>query len=135
MALSFPTSPTPGQVYAAPNGVNYTWDNGAGVWTAGAAAGPSVVTAWCQFNSAGTIAGSLNVSSVSKGGTGQFTFNFTTPYATANYSSVATVSGQGGTAATCRLNGSTTNLFNLLVTNAAQTAVQDPDYGCMIVAS
>ena len=34
--LDFPTSPTPGFVYAAPNGVNYTWDNtiGAGVWLA-----------------------------------------------------------------------------------------------------
>jgi len=33
MALSFPTSPTSGQVYAAPNGVVYTWNATAGVWT------------------------------------------------------------------------------------------------------
>jgi phage-related tail fiber protein len=33
MALSFPTSPVAGQVYAAPNGIIYTWNATVGVWT------------------------------------------------------------------------------------------------------
>ena len=36
MALVFPSSPTPGATYAAPNGITYTWDNTLGVWTASA---------------------------------------------------------------------------------------------------
>jgi hypothetical protein len=32
MALAFPTAPTPGQIYAAPNGVNYIFTSPPGVW-------------------------------------------------------------------------------------------------------
>jgi hypothetical protein len=41
--LDFPSTPTPGQVYAAPTGVNYTWDSTLGVWTASASGGGGVV--------------------------------------------------------------------------------------------
>ncbi len=34
MALTFPTGPTPGQVYTASNGINYTWNSTLQVWTA-----------------------------------------------------------------------------------------------------
>lgn len=39
MALTFPSTPTPGQTYAAPNGITYTWDNALGVWTGSAGGG------------------------------------------------------------------------------------------------
>jgi hypothetical protein len=34
MALIFPSTPTPGQIYVGPNGITYTWDNAVGVWSA-----------------------------------------------------------------------------------------------------
>lgn len=57
--------------------------------------------AWVNFNgttaSPSTIRGSFNVSSVTKNGTGDYTVNFTTALADANYSFQAT-SNDGGTA-------------------------------------
>jgi hypothetical protein len=45
--------------------------------------------AWVCYNgAAGTIKGSYNVGSVTKNGTGNYTLNFTTALADANYSSV-----------------------------------------------
>jgi hypothetical protein len=85
MALSFPTSPTSGQVYAAPNGVSYTWNSTVGVWTASAAGSGGSVAAWVNFDSAGAIRNSANVASVVKTGTGRFTINFSTPLASATY--------------------------------------------------
>ena len=93
MALSFPGGPTPGQVYAAPNGVNYTWDNGAGVWTAAGAASDGSVRAWVNFDGTTvtpTIRAAGNVSSVTKVGTGQYTVNFTTAMVDANYALTGT---------------------------------------------
>ena len=48
-----------------------------------------IAKAWVNFNgttSPGTIRSSYNVSSVTKNGTGDYTVNFTTPMADANYS-------------------------------------------------
>jgi hypothetical protein len=48
-----------------------------------------ICKAWVNFNgttSPGTIRSSYNVSSVTKNGTGDYTVNFTTPMADANYS-------------------------------------------------
>ena len=53
-----------------------------------------IAKAWVNFNgttSPGTIRSSYNVSSVTKNGTGDYTVNFATPMADANYS----VSGSG----------------------------------------
>jgi hypothetical protein len=100
MALSFPTGPTPGQVYAAPNGVNYTWNSSAGVWTASASGGAAgTVQAWVNFDGqpgSPTIRASGNVSSVTKAGTGQYTVNFTTSMPDANYAITGTSSGGAG---------------------------------------
>lgn len=41
--------------------------------------------AWVVFDSAGNVGASYNVSSVTKNGTGDFTVNFTTAFATTNY--------------------------------------------------
>jgi len=49
--------------------------------------------AWVKFNGTGTVAinGSGNVSSITDGGTGIYTVNFTTAMSDANYSTIATV--------------------------------------------
>ncbi len=48
--------------------------------------------AWVNFNGTGTVAirASLNVSSITDNGTGDYTVNFTTAFADANYSTLAT---------------------------------------------
>ena len=55
MALVFPSSPTPGATYAAPNGITYTWDNTLGVWTGGAGSTPTITAASLAEAAAGTI--------------------------------------------------------------------------------
>lgn len=49
--------------------------------------------AWVNFNGTGTVAirGSFNVSSITDNGTGDYTVNFTTALADANYACVMTV--------------------------------------------
>ena len=51
--------------------------------------------AWVNFNGTGTVAirGSGNVSSITDNGTGDYTVNFTTAMADANYSAVGNVTG------------------------------------------
>ena len=53
--------------------------------------------AWVNFNGTGTVAirASFNVSSITDNGTGDFTVNFTTVLADANYSVVSAGSQQG----------------------------------------
>jgi hypothetical protein len=47
--------------------------------------------AWCNYNgTAGTIRGSYNIASVTKNGTGDYTFNFTNAMPNANYAAVTT---------------------------------------------
>ena len=55
--------------------------------------------AWVNFNGQGTIAirESLNVSSLTDRGTGQYTVNFSSAFADANYSAVGMVRGSDGT--------------------------------------
>ena len=70
-----------------------------------------IAKAWVNFNgttSPGTIRSSYNVSSVTKNGTGDYTINFTTALADANYSIVgtssrATVTGNDSAAITAEL--------------------------------
>jgi hypothetical protein len=45
MALIFPPTPSPGETFAAPNGITYTWDNTLQVWAGAAGGGGSSVTA------------------------------------------------------------------------------------------
>lgn len=53
-----------------------------------------VAKAWVNFNGTGTVAirGSFNVSSITDGGTGNYTTNFTTAFANINYSAVFAIS-------------------------------------------
>jgi hypothetical protein len=54
--------------------------------------------AWVNFNGTGTVAirASFNVSSITDGGTGLYTINFTTAMPDANYSSVLGCNRDGG---------------------------------------
>ena len=55
--------------------------------------------AWVNFNGTGTVAirASLNVSSITDNGTGDYTVNFTTAFADVNYCSLATGTGNFNT--------------------------------------
>jgi hypothetical protein len=54
--------------------------------------------AWVNFNGTGTVAirASFNVSSITDGGTGLYTVNFTTAFPDANYAPVCLLNGAGG---------------------------------------
>ena len=55
-----------------------------------------IAKAWVQFaGSSGTIAGSFNVSSITRTSTGYYTVNFTTAMANINYTANVNVSGNG----------------------------------------
>jgi len=135
MALSFPGGPTPGQVYAAPNGVSYTWNNTVGVWTAesgGAAVGR--VVAYTIFSSNGgfiTPINNFNVSSVTYNSTGDYTVNFTTALSTADYVwSFGLYDSPRLMVASQHLGSSTktTTQFEFITWRAADSSVYDVDY-------
>ena len=53
-----------------------------------------IAKAWVQFaGSTGTIAGSYNVSSITRNNTGYYTVNFTTALPNANYAAFASAAG------------------------------------------
>jgi hypothetical protein len=54
-------------------------------WTSAALSSSGLAKAWVSFDSSGTILKAYNVSSVTQRGTGQWTINFTTALADANY--------------------------------------------------
>ena len=54
-------------------------------WTSAALSSSGFAKAWVSFDSSGTILKAFNVSSVTQRGTGQWTINFTTALADANY--------------------------------------------------
>ena len=56
-----------------------------------------IAKAWVNFNGTGTVAirDSFNVSSITDNGTGDYTVNFTTAFANANYAVIASSSNDG----------------------------------------
>jgi len=89
--------------------------------------------AWVNFNGTGTVAirASYNVSSITDNGTGDYTVNFTSALADANYSAVLTASGKSGVQnlhvttidwATVP----TSSLFRIRITNLSSVAEDDP---------
>ena len=81
-----------------------TYNASTTTWVASAAqtgsTGPTSAKAWVNFNgttSPGTIRSQYNVSSVTKNGTGDYTINFSTPMADANYSISACGEGTSST--------------------------------------
>jgi len=57
---------------------------------------PGVVKAWAKWDNAGTLAASLNVSSVTDSGGGDFTVNWDTNFSGSNYCSIAGGNDAGG---------------------------------------
>ena len=55
MALTFPSSPTPGQTYVGPNNITYTWDNTLGVWTGSSPGAGGLTAASLAQAAAGTL--------------------------------------------------------------------------------
>jgi hypothetical protein len=97
-----------------------------------------IAKAWVNLvGSSGSINGSFNVSSVTRTGTGQYTVNFTTAMANANYSVVLGVNsvtdasfiklGTSGGAATL-----TTTSFPFITTNYA-ASLSDPSSAYVVV--
>lgn len=91
-----------------------------------------IAKAWVNFNgttSPGTIRSSYNVSSVTKNGTGDYTVNFTTAMADANYSVNVTCGGTNNVASGCRLSDDstprTTSLFRVITFNTANVTATD----------
>lgn len=66
----------------------------------GSAEASGLAKAWVNFNGTGTVAirASYNVSSITDNGTGDYTVNFTTAMADANYSMTASCSYRGANA-------------------------------------
>jgi hypothetical protein len=92
--------------------------------------------AWVNFNGTGTVAirASFNVSSITDNGTGDYTVNFTTAMADANYSAVGL----------CRISGNIRNIISLDGVNTALTtgsvrvrtldaALSDADVVCVSI--
>jgi hypothetical protein len=78
-----------------------------------ASAGQSSVQAWVNFNGTGTVAirASYNVSSITDNGTGDYTVNFTTALADANYAAVFGGARQSGSYNSTVLVNNTNSLY------------------------
>jgi len=91
--------------------------------------------AWVNFNGTGTpaIRGSGNVSSITDGGTGTFTVNFTTSMPDQNYSAVGSaVNSSSSLVGITAAGGIQTPYFEIRVTNDAGS-LQDPNFCCYAV--
>ena len=79
--------------------------------------------AWVNFNGTGTVAirASGNVSSITDGGVGVYTVNFTTALPDANYAVVATASSYGQVTN----DTFTTSSFRFLTANASASGLVD----------
>ena len=106
-----------------------------------------IAKAWVNFNgttSPGTIRSQYNVSSVTKNGTGDYTVNFATPMADANYSVTANAAGSSSSAG---INSSitlfetsagvtvapTSSSFRFYIRAGNPPVISDSEYLCAIV--
>jgi hypothetical protein len=128
---------------AAPTVANtaLTWNGSALAW-----ATPPTASSWAYFqggngNTAGTILGSYNVSSITVNGTGDFTLNFTTALSNANYALVG--AGQfdstGATSSAVAVNNArvsssrTTTTCRMCTFNTNTTSYQDFEFVSAVV--
>lgn len=93
--------------------------------------------AWVNFNGTGTVAirAGYNVSSITDNGTGNYTVNFTTALADANYAGTMGFSNQSSTSQVqAQFNGTqSTTSIGVIGTNSASTAFVDlPEIGVSI---
>lgn len=92
--------------------------------------------AWVRFNTAGTINGQGNVSSVGRNGNGNYTVYFATAMPDANYATAGVVSGNNnGLASTIQIESSlqySTSAVRV-VCGQSQVGPKDPDIGCVSI--
>jgi len=91
--------------------------------------------AWVNFDGTGTVAirGSGNVSSITDGGTGDYTINFATAMPDTNYGTTCGF-GINGTSTAVRLDGTySTTAVHAQVTNSASGAGADSGVSCIAV--
>lgn len=90
--------------------------------------------AWVAFNSSGTIGAGYNVTSVTKNATGDFTVNFTTAFASANYVCNVTSETGGGAplAFVYTSTAKTTTAMRVAFENASGAALTDPTNGHVV---
>ena len=85
-----------------------------------------ICKAWCNYNATGTpvINGSFNISSVTRNGTGDYTYNFTTAMPNANYAAMVSMDLQttGGTKVTIGARNYTTTSVQVFVGTGNGTA-------------
>jgi len=140
-AISTDTSGTLNIVTGSGSGATAVTVDGSGnvvvtgtLTASGGVSGANSLKAWVNFNGTGTVAirASGNVTSITDGGTGDYTVNFTTAMTDANYAAV--FGGQGSTGAslayvTGRGNNATlqqtTTTLNISTSNGANAAT-DP---------
>ena len=91
--------------------------------------------AWINLNGTGTIAirGSFNVSSITDGGAGVYTVNFTNAMPDANYSVNITAQGAGGTAFDGAINSTAAGSFITHIHGSAASSAQDSSIVCACV--
>ena len=91
--------------------------------------------AWVNFNGTGTVAirASYNVSSITDHGTGDYTVNFTTAMPDANYSVVATGTGESSTDNNLKINHNTAPTSSAVSVVQVGTSYSDPTYACVSV--
>jgi hypothetical protein len=106
-----------------------------------------IAKAWVTFTgSSGTIAGSFNVSSITRNGTGNYTVNITTAMPNINYSVIASCSAAGSvnsstncvdvfSSAANTLVTPTTSAFNMFVFHPGNQVGQDTSYVTAVVLS
>jgi hypothetical protein len=96
-----------------------------------------ICKAWCAFNgSTSTILGSFNVSSVTRGATGDYTVNYTTAMPSANYVPVTNTITTGGGKSIAALTGTlpTTTSVNFFTSaTLASGAQSDSTYAVVAV--
>lgn len=103
------------------------------------AAVPSPIKAWVNFNGTGTVAirASDNVASITDNGAGDYTINFTTAIADANYAVVATAGASGTAAGSNRyataISEQSTTSVRIHVMNHGNAISADPEFCSVVV--
>jgi hypothetical protein len=92
--------------------------------------------AWVNFNGTGTVAirASLNVSSITDVGTGQYTINFTNTFADANYACVLSVKDDTGSAPSISF-GYTANIYSTTQVSIAPWTYTGSRYDSSIITA
>jgi hypothetical protein len=105
----------------------------------GSAEQSGLCKAWVNFNGTGTVAirASYNVSSITDNGTGDYTVNFTTALADANYSVGGTSGGQSNTTSGAvyqydQQTAKTASLARILIIGGAGGAVDAPQIAVQV---